>query len=310
MIKECTFGIYSYNEEKYIIENLESIKYQIEQYLKGVEVYLIINDDCSTDRTIEYIEKWIEDNGFLFKNVKINKQMINVGISRNYVDLVNSIETDNFVLIAGDDLFYKNNVFEIDGEFVITPAIKFDAHGVFFNEWRDYYNLYVGKNEKELNRLLKKQFKYTFPIETPSFFWKKKLLDENTLERVLNFKYINDIPLIEGLLRNTKHPVFNEKVYVLWRQSSGISTNKNTPFRKEYEKERELIDLKYRNSLYNKSKFYKEIVKRYEYYLTKLYQKMPMFSTKIRKYNDNYLKELEEAEKYYSFIKKEAIKYK
>ncbi|WP_288927434.1 glycosyltransferase, partial [uncultured Trichococcus sp.] len=60
-----TFVAITYNHEKYIIEHLESIKYQIENFSKGKQVNLVISDDGSMDNTMLYAQQWIERNKYL-----------------------------------------------------------------------------------------------------------------------------------------------------------------------------------------------------------------------------------------------------
>ena len=46
-----TFGLLLYNQEEFVIEALESIKYQIINYGNDINVSLIVNDDCSLDHS-------------------------------------------------------------------------------------------------------------------------------------------------------------------------------------------------------------------------------------------------------------------
>ena len=57
-----TFISITYNHEKYIIEHLESIKYQILQYGKNEKVCFILSDDCSTDNTLLITQQWLKIN--------------------------------------------------------------------------------------------------------------------------------------------------------------------------------------------------------------------------------------------------------
>ena len=70
-MKEFTFVIITYNQEQYILQHLESIKYQINKYGKGISVYLIISDDHSLDRTLQLAEIWLQENSCFFYNYKI-----------------------------------------------------------------------------------------------------------------------------------------------------------------------------------------------------------------------------------------------
>ena len=49
--------VITYNNSNYIEETLESIK---SQTYNNIE--LIVSDDCSTDKTVEITEEWIDKN--------------------------------------------------------------------------------------------------------------------------------------------------------------------------------------------------------------------------------------------------------
>ena len=48
---QYSFGILCYNHEWCILELLESIKYQIQNYGDNIEVFLYLSDDASQDKT-------------------------------------------------------------------------------------------------------------------------------------------------------------------------------------------------------------------------------------------------------------------
>ena len=50
-----TFGILAYNQEKEILETLESIRYQIEHYSDNENINLILIDDSSADNTVDVV---------------------------------------------------------------------------------------------------------------------------------------------------------------------------------------------------------------------------------------------------------------
>lgn len=104
----------SYNGEKYINEQIESIFRQ-----KDVDVTLFVSDDCSTDSTLEIVNH-------LSTKYKINysKNKINKNFTYNFLDLIYSHLHDDFdyfaisdqddfwlddKLISGINLLKKNN---------------------------------------------------------------------------------------------------------------------------------------------------------------------------------------------------------
>ena len=112
-MKEFTFGVLAYNVEPYIIECLESIKYQVVSFGDNYSCNLLIAEDCSTDRTLELIEYWVQNNKDLFFDVEIIKNVRNKGLVQNIIGLNKKINTINFKVIDGDDIFYKNNIFDL-----------------------------------------------------------------------------------------------------------------------------------------------------------------------------------------------------
>ena len=82
--KSFTFVVTSYNQEKVILENLESIKYQIENYGKNINCSLLVCDDCSQDNTIGVVEKWLDNNKDLFYEYKIMTSEKKYGNCKKY----------------------------------------------------------------------------------------------------------------------------------------------------------------------------------------------------------------------------------
>ena len=109
-----TFATLTYNQENYILEHLESIRYQIEHFGQEREIYYVLADDCSSDRTVELAQKWLNRNRKLFKGIEIVAATQNQGIVRNYEQALRHIQTNQFKLLAGDDLYYCENIFDLD----------------------------------------------------------------------------------------------------------------------------------------------------------------------------------------------------
>lgn len=86
----------TYNGEKYIKEQIESILSQ-----KEVEINLLIRDDGSSDRTLEIIEEFAVNN----TNITVYKDK-NMGPAKSFMDLVNkSGEYDYFAFSDQDDVW-------------------------------------------------------------------------------------------------------------------------------------------------------------------------------------------------------------
>ncbi|MDY2588687.1 MAG: glycosyltransferase [Agathobacter sp.] len=96
----------TYNGEKYIYEQLLSIKKQI----KPVDE-VIICDDLSSDRTVEIINEFIEENNLINWKVFVNEQ--NVGYIQNFYKAISYTKGDYVFLSDQDDLWCDNKTLEM-----------------------------------------------------------------------------------------------------------------------------------------------------------------------------------------------------
>lgn len=100
-----TIGVITYQSADYVLETLDSIKYQT---YKNIE--LIISDDGSNDGTIELCKKWIRENEIIFTNVKLITSSKNTGTSANCNRILTVCKGEWIKLIAGDDIFSPNSI--------------------------------------------------------------------------------------------------------------------------------------------------------------------------------------------------------
>jgi glycosyltransferase involved in cell wall biosynthesis len=97
-----TFALFSFNQENFIQEAVESALAQTYDSLE-----IIISDDCSSDKTFEIIQEIVAGYTGLH-NVIINKNMKNMGISKHirYIDEIAKGEI--IIHAAGDDISYPD----------------------------------------------------------------------------------------------------------------------------------------------------------------------------------------------------------
>lgn len=101
----------TYNGEKYIIEQLDSIK---NQSRKADEV--LIFDDCSTDNTVKKINEYIEKNDLKSWKLHINKS--NLGWKKNFIQGIKNANNDLIFLSDQDDV-WKNDKIEVMTDLLI-----------------------------------------------------------------------------------------------------------------------------------------------------------------------------------------------
>lgn len=137
-----TFIVVSYNQEQFIMEALESIRYQIDAYGESRNFSLIIADDCSEDDTRHLIDFWLSVHSSLFSKVIRIYQAKNVGTCRNLADALQMIEDETFYSIGGDDVLSHIDIFtEInkhkDIDILACPSIIMES-GMVKTDWQSY----------------------------------------------------------------------------------------------------------------------------------------------------------------------------
>jgi len=97
-----SIGTCSYNNGKYIIETLESIKSQSYD-----NIQLIIVDDCSTDNSVELINDWLRS--YAGKYIFICHD-VNIGGAAPYNECIKNASGKYFCIIDSDDALMPDKV--------------------------------------------------------------------------------------------------------------------------------------------------------------------------------------------------------
>jgi glycosyltransferase involved in cell wall biosynthesis len=227
--KIFSFLTIAYNCENFIIQHLESIKYQILTFGKDLNFQLIIADDCSTDSTIGVIERWLSENAKLFFKIDLLKAKSNFGTCKNYCAGLRKIEGEYFKALAGDDLYSNENIFKIlelleNYDIVLTPPGPFQNNELFYDYkiYSRFFNIYEYANTDYAK--LSRWF-ISIP-STPGVFLRKELITEEVIDFIEKFELIEDrsqnIKIYET---NQKLKIYAyEKVCVLYRHHENAIT--------------------------------------------------------------------------------------
>ena len=138
-------AVITFNGEKYVREQLESIK---AQSLTPQQV--LIFDDCSSDKTVEIISEFIKTNNL--SHWKLFKQISNVGWRQNIFEVLMQCDTDIIFWSDQDDV-WDNNKIEILTSLITDTD---DNCMAAYSSWRyidSFGNLlenFSGKNKNEL----------------------------------------------------------------------------------------------------------------------------------------------------------------
>lgn len=257
-----TFAVITYNHEPFILEHLESIKYQIEHFGQGESFALVVSDDASKDRTIALVEKWLELNRSLFNEVEILVSERNQGIVQNYIRAVQAIKSDRFKVLAGDDLYFNQSILQELGAFdlVFTPVIEFNQK---VRQSISKTNYLTMKNDSF--SALRRQFGYTNFIMAPGVFIKRALAqDPGLLEFVSQFRWFEDYAKWYYIFhRHVQLSIAYDPIpKVLYRVGSGISTDRKHRRHAEFLEEYDTLVARFKPKAHR----YPKYINPYRYY--------------------------------------------
>lgn len=116
-------AIITFNGEKYIYEQLESIRIQS---LPPKRV--LIFDDCSSDKTVDVISEFIETNNL--SHWQLFKRIFNVGWRQNIFEALMQCDTDIIFWSDQDDVWESNKIE------ILTSLIKEKSCLAAYSSWR------------------------------------------------------------------------------------------------------------------------------------------------------------------------------
>lgn len=221
------FLVVTYNHQDYILEHLESIKYLVLSYGAGIDVDVIINDDCSRDSTRTLADKWLQLNAGLFRSVKTIYNPSNLGTCASVNNMLKHMVADHCKLTAGDDVYSFENIFELAQHeldvamtsgralYLIDDVLRVDRlSNILATATQVIY-----QNDSLLHRL--KHFSYN---NAPNLFYATEcLLHPNVRAFLERFDVMEDWPLQVAIARQFPERRFAliHQVLVYYRRTAG-----------------------------------------------------------------------------------------
>jgi len=227
MIKEFTFCVLAYNHSQFILDHLESIKFQVLNYGKNIECSLIINDDASKDDTVDIVERWLSKNNMLFKHISKTYNEGNLGTCEAVVNFSNKLQTKYFKITAGDDVYSSTNIFQFvseNDEYSLLSGIPLRlVDGVISISFFEVFN-YLASNYIYKNKTLIDRLSNVSIVNAPNLFYSETYLKNPKIIQFLKrFDLVEDWPLQIAIAINDKFSnLFSSNTnIVLYRRTSG-----------------------------------------------------------------------------------------
>lgn len=320
-MNKFTFGVMVYNQEKIVLETLNSIKYQVVHFGKEYDTQIIFTDDNSSDNTVKVIETWLDTNRSLFCSVIKHWNHENLGTSSNYNFILEHIKNEPFKIIAGDDIIASNDIYRetiklMDNEIKNYLRCYLKNGKVYIDEFAIRMHFVLLNKTIEKKKQLSRFYRGRI-IHTPSTLYSKSLYNASNAKKY-NSKYFlfEDNPTWYSMLINTPESelTFCNRILVLYRISEKSVSNSDSDLNKKFVKELKTLYQEYLNTakfldrLYIKSKIMsfdntRAIFYRVEDKLVNVYCKLycdVIHRKEYIKFNEDYKKMVEIEQKYYN----------
>ena len=235
MNKTFTFIVFTFNHEKYILEYLESVKFQIESYGSDYKIKLVVADDSSTDNTKLYIDNWCKLNNHIFDDILIINNQINIGTCKNFTNTWDKIDSDLFHFCGGDDLYSYENIFELSNQVNYFDVVS--CLPLYLTDdklWCNYKAIYGVLISNVIYSNFKQRIRGLNFIFAPCLFYTSKLLSNSSIREFVNlFKVVEDFPLQVKMSEEFNPVRFNQsnKILLYYRRTNNSTyLIKNTVF--------------------------------------------------------------------------------
>lgn len=227
ILEKFTFCVLAYNHSQYIIEHLESIKFQVLNYGANIDCSIIINDDASKDDTVELIEKWFSKNDTIFKHISKIYNKVNIGTCKAVINFSDNLKTRYFKITAGDDVYSSTNIFEFvsknDNHSIFSGIPLRLIDGVvsvsFFETFNYLASDYIYENSNLIERLSNVSI-----VNAPNLFYSERdLKNPKIIEFLKQFDLVEDWSLQIAIAVNDKSSnIFSSNTnIVLYRRTCG-----------------------------------------------------------------------------------------
>lgn len=232
--------VISYQSSNYIFETLESVKAQ-----SWGNIELIVSDDASTDGTFQIVSDWIKDNQERFTNTTILGSSHNSGIPANCAKGLSKAKGTWVKFIAADDILIdtciEDNITVAkenpDVSFIISDLIEIDAKSNIIRLSPENKGLkYFLQNQESKHKQLKAYARWPAFLNTPSFFYKRELIEDSPLKEPENYKIYEDTTIVFSLLDKGVKIYYLNKPTVKYRvHKNAISRCKKIEHKREKE---------------------------------------------------------------------------
>lgn len=280
---DFSFGVLTYNSADTVLDTLFSIKYQVTQHMADCKVEIVISDDHSSDNTLLVVKEWIKEFSSLFESAKVIESKINTGTVKNYNRLFDSLQSERFHIISGDDIYSSGSILDAFNnldkkECNVGFPLSLKGNVLDFEKNRLARHIYMYTRSRDVLKCIM----LGSYVHTPSVVFFKSLYDTSIRDYVSQFRLFEDDPRWYSFAKRNIKFRFNFNTIVIYRyKDSSVSHGRKRSYfdidlfhlNKNYLREN-VLSLKMRFFLMSKLKYIKSKNKYSVYILSRFADSM------------------------------------
>ena len=205
-----TVAISAYNIQNYIGRAIKSV---LNQKFDNYEI--IIVDDCSTDNTVQEIEKY-KNNKISLHHTKCNTGT--AGGTRNVA--IDNAKGEYIIFLDGDDVLYNDETLK-----KIDNIIKDQTPDIVFLGFQDVGNGDKIRKSNEVNSTKKARLICDVSFSVSSRCWRTEFLKQNNMKFVEGVYYEDEIFCIKGTIIAKKTMYGEIQIFKYYRNRKGSVTS-------------------------------------------------------------------------------------
>lgn len=205
--------VITYNSSKFVLETLESIKFQTYENIE-----LIISDDFSTDNTVKICQNWLDSNKERFQRSKIITASFNTGTPANCNRGLYKAKGEWVKFIAGDDILDCRFLNEMQNLLAIQKLNIIAGSIYAFEKGIENSTFYWPKFNfpEDLNTQRKNQMVKGFLLAPSIILRRSKLLDLGGFDD--SYHVLEDDPLLIKIYEDNNLCKLSSDSVVYYRQ--------------------------------------------------------------------------------------------
>ncbi|MCT4633448.1 MAG: hypothetical protein N4A76_12030 [Firmicutes bacterium] len=170
-IMERLYKINYHMSKKALIENEDSLYFDVEENYKWINLYQYINDDC---------DKFYGDNNYRLYEIIRNIENVNLQFKDINIESLSEMKYDEFISIENKERDFVRREKTINGYTIFYGGFHLDSYIILFDENGEYLDslVWTDKTRNDVSLIVKDNKMFIYPVIRNDMFYYGKEMTE------------------------------------------------------------------------------------------------------------------------------------